>query len=267
MGWKLRSRGENVYHHVYAWGNDRHPIFKMECHYQKYLVLLETYAFDFDVDIIAYAMMKSHVHLFVYDRFNNLSDFMMKLHGDYARYYNRVNERVGHVFGERFNNKIVAANIYGKWLSRYIHRQAVEADLVEDPVDFPWSSYRIYLSLENPRFVKPDVILTQFGTGDEQIGGYRAFVLSDDDGPVDWSKRYLSLIGGDDLMKYICKKLNLEISILKDPQGAKERNLRHDAIRTLHWEYGCKPYQLAHVFGLARSTVASILEKKKVRRR
>jgi hypothetical protein len=190
---------------------------------------------------------------------------MMKLHGDYARYYNRVNERVGHVFGERFNNKIVAADVYGKWLSRYIHRQAVEAGLVKDPVDFPWSSYRIYLGLENSSFVKPDVILVQFGTDDERVCSYRSFVLSNDDGPVDWSKRYLFVVGGDDLIKYVCKKMNLRISILKNPQGAKEKHLRHLAIRNLHWDYGYKPYQLAQVFGLARSTVARILKKEMIR--
>jgi len=262
VGWKLRLSGENSYHHIYAWGNDRHPIFKCEDHYKKYLVLLEKHSYAFEIDIVAYALMESHVHLFVYDRTNSLSYFMMKLHGDYARYYNRVNKRVGHVFGERFNNKIVAANIYGKWLSRYIHRQAVEAGLVEDPVDFPWSSYRIYIGLEKSSFVKPDVILMQFGTDDERLCGYRAFVFYNDDGPVDWGKRYLFFVGGDDLIKYICQKLNLEISILKNPQGAKERSLRHLAIITLHKEYGYKPYQLARVFGLARSTVASIIKKK-----
>ena len=262
MGWILRLCGEGLYHHIYAWGNDRHPVFKAGLHYQKYLILLEKHALDYDVDIIAYAMMKSHVHLFVYDRPNNLSNFMMKLHGDYARYYNRVNERVGHVFGERFNNKVVAANIYGKWLSRYIHRQAVEAGLVEDPADYPWTSYRVYMGLENRRFIKSDVILAQFGDGEDQRSSYRSFVLSQDTGPVDWSKRYLSLVRGDDLVEYICQRLNLEISILKNPQGSKERGLRHHVIKTLHSEYGCKPYQLARIFGLARSTVATILAKK-----
>ena len=214
MGWVLRLCGENVYHYIYAWGNDRHPIFKSADHYKKYLTLLEKYALFFDVDVIAYALMATHVHLFVYDRSNKLSHFMMKLHGDYARYYNRINERVGHVFGERFNNKIVAADIYGKWLSRYIHRQAVEAGLVTDPVD--------------------------------------------------WSKRDLFLVGGDDLIKYICDKLKLEVCILKNPQGAKERSLRHLAIVTLYREYGYKPYQLARVFGLSRSTVARTIKKKTV---
>lgn len=119
---------------------------------------------SFEIDIVAYALMPAHVHLFVHDQKNTISRFMMRLHGDYARYYNKVNERVGHLFGERFNNKIVLANLYGKWLSRYIHRQAIEAGLVTDPVDYAWSSYRIYIGLAPRKFVRPDVILKQFGT-------------------------------------------------------------------------------------------------------
>jgi REP element-mobilizing transposase RayT len=261
MGWILRLCGEDLYHHIYAWGNDRHPVFKADSHYLKYLIFLEKHALDFDVDIIAYAMMEYHVHLFVYDRFNNLSNFMMKLHGDYARFYNGVNERVGHVFGERFNNKIVAANIYGKWLSRYIHRQAVEAGLVQDPADFPWTSYRVYMGLENRRFIKSGVILDQFGEGNDQRSNYRSFVLSKDAGPVDWSKRYFSLIKGDDLIHYICQKMDLDASIMKNPRGARERQLRHNALRELHASYGYKASQLARVFGLSRSVVARILKE------
>jgi REP element-mobilizing transposase RayT len=261
MGWKLRSRGENLYHHIYAWGNDRHPVFKATRHYQKYLMLLEKYASAFDIDIVAYALMETHIHVFVYDRSNNLSNFMMKLHGHYARYYNKVNERVGHVFGERFNNKIVAANIYGKWLSRYIHRQAVEASLVENPADFPWSSYRVYAGLESKGFIKPEVILMQFGNGEDQRRDYRAFVLSLDDGPVDWGKKYFALVKGDDLIHYICRTLNLEISLLTNPRGAKERRVRQMAIRILHEKYGYKASLLARIFGLSRAGMKRILTK------
>jgi putative transposase len=264
MGWSPRLCGEKIYHHIYAWGNDRHPIFKAECHYQEYLMLLEKYSLDFDIDIVAYAMMASHIHLFAYDRSNNLSNFMMKLHGDYARYYNWINKRVGHVFGERFNNKIVPADIYGKWLSRYIHRQAVEVGIVVDPVDYVWSSYRVYVGLENVGFVKPKVILTQFGTAGDRISNYRAFVCSCDDGPVDWSKRYFALVRGDDLIEYISQELDLKISILTNPQGAKERNLRRNVIRILHRKYGYRPSQLARAFGLARSTMKCILGENEI---
>ena len=261
MNWRPRICGEDVCHHIYAWGNDHHPVFKSVEHYKKYLIMLERYALYFDVDIIAYALMESHVHLFIYDKHKNISLFMMNLHGHYARYYNKINERVGHVFGERFNNKIVQANVYGKWLSRYVHRQAVEAGIVEDPADYPWSSYRGYMRLEKNRFIKPDLILMQFGEDENRLREYRAFVLSDDDGPVDWSKRGFVLVSGDDLVHFVSKEMNIDMDILLHPKGIREKRLRHSAIRVLHERYGYKPSLLASIFGLSKGALAKILLK------
>ena len=103
--------------------------------------MLELTARKKTMDIIAYGLMEWHVHLFVYDRNNTIADFMMTLHGEYAQFFNRECHQIGHVFGERYNNKIVANSVYGLWLSRYIHRQAVEAGMTNDPVLYPWTSY------------------------------------------------------------------------------------------------------------------------------
>lgn len=259
MGWMPRARGEQVYHHIYAWGNDRHPVFKTGWHYEKYLELLEVHACACEVDIVAYALMSTHVHLFVHDQKNTISRLMMRLHGDYARYYNKVNERVGHVFGERFNNKIVLANLYGKWLSRYIHRQAVEAGLVTDPVDYVWSSYRIYIGLAPSKFVRPDVILKQFGTDEENWRNYKEFVLDKDDGPVNWRRRSGSTLAGIDLVQHICLEEGVEISAVMRPRGARERQLRRHVMRLAAEKYGCRPFQIAAVFGVSRAAVSRAL--------
>ena len=262
MGWIPRICGENVYHHVYAWGNDRHPIYKTAEHYQKYIMMLEEYAIRFDVDIIAYALMESHVHLFIYDRLKNISVFMMNLHGHYARFYNKTNERVGHVFGERFNNKLVLVDIYGKWLSRYIHRQATEAGIVTDPADYPWSSYRAYIGLEEKEFVKRDVILGQFGEGKAGLREYMAFVLSGDAGPVAWGKRRCVVLEGSELVNYAGRQMNVDASVLSNPVGLKEKRLRHHAIRMLYEQCGCRPFVLSHAFGLSKAALTKILRYK-----
>ena len=58
MKWKKRLCGEDLYHHIYAWGNDRHPVFKEDYHYKKYLQLLKKYANENRIDVIAYALME-----------------------------------------------------------------------------------------------------------------------------------------------------------------------------------------------------------------
>ncbi len=260
MAWKIRVRGEQLYHHIYAWGNDRHAVFKETKHYRQYLSFLGKYSASFDIDIIAYALMEWHIHLFVFDKLNNISYFMMKLHGDYAQYFNKETKHVGHVFGERFNNKIVANNLYGKWLSRYIHRQALDAYLVSDPKDYHWTSYRIYLGLEKSNYVKPAVVLDQFGEDKNAHQIYEEFVLSSDDGPIDWGKRVLKVLSLEQIVALAVRELKIDRSVLLKPQGAAERHIRHTAIRLLSEKYSLSGSRIAEAFKLSRMAISKILK-------
>jgi len=91
---KPRLKGKRLYHHIYAWGNDRHPVFKADAHYGKYLYYLEPFATRYKIDIIAYALMEWHVHLFLFDVADRISEFMKSLHGEYAQHFNRRDGRV-----------------------------------------------------------------------------------------------------------------------------------------------------------------------------
>ncbi len=257
MSWNLRLSGPDLYHHIYAWGNDRHAIFKEDHHYEQYLLFLEKFSRLYSVDIIAYALMEWHVHLFVYDVDDYISSFMERLHGEYALYYNKDTDRVGHVFGERFNNKIVQPNNYALILSKYIHRQALEAGLVDHPLKYPWTSYRIYCGYEKKTFIKPGIVLDQFGDELDSHQQYSSFVMSEEEDPVDWEKAQLLVVGDVKfkekiLSKYMKKKNKTHISIssadglriacdkykitkqtLLNPRGQRERGIRHQAIKYL----------------------------------
>jgi hypothetical protein len=60
-------------------------------------------------------------------------------------------------------------------VTRYIHRNPVEAQLVADPADWPWSSYRGYLDpLDGPPWLRTDAVLSWLGFGARQK--YRRWV-------------------------------------------------------------------------------------------
>ncbi len=261
MVWKARICGEQLYHHIYAWGNDRHPVFKKPVHYQKYLSLLQKHSAAYKVDVIAYALMEWHVHLFIYDDLNNLSDFMFKLHGDYAKYFNRINNRVGHVFGERFNNKVVVPNQYGLWLTRYIHRQPLEAKLVIDPKDYAWTSYRAYVGLEKSKFVRSSIIMSQFGGTSDALTLYEQFVLEErNDEPVDWEAKTLKIKDPEHIIQFIGEQLGVDREIILRPTGTVEHGKRREAIRLLLKKYGYKKAQIARTFNLSRMAVTLMLK-------
>ncbi|MEO0216058.1 MAG: transposase [candidate division WOR-3 bacterium] len=281
MPWRIRFCGKNLYHHIYVWGNDRHPVFKMDGNYRYYLKLLADFSEKFSIDIIAYALMEWHIHLFIFDRLNKISLFMQNLHGEYAKYFNNVTGRVGHVFGERYNNKIIQPNLYGLWLSRYIHRQPVEAGLVLDPKDYPWTSYRQYIGLQKIEFIKPQVILHQFGTNNRQRRKYyKEFVLEDKEDIIDWDKSQVLVVGDmnfvrkikktfnikgkaiinkEELLLTICNDLGVTVDCILNPKDKIEREQRHKAIRMLAKEYNLKICEIANILGITRFAVMKVL--------
>lgn len=283
MTFHPRISGTDLYHHVYARGNDRHPIFKEERHYLKYLHLLQKYSSSSRIEIIAYALMRTHIHLFVHDPNHTISDFMFNLHGHYARYFNQETGRVGHVFSERYNNKIVQPNGYALSLSRYIHRQAVAAGLVNDPFDYPWTSYRIYTGRQANEFIKTDIVLGQFGIGIGCFKMYEKFVCDQAADPVDWlDKRHL-IVGDDGNIKKLGKKNDLHTESMLDkpaiedavnkilgsdrriwtnPCGKAERSRRHMAIRVLKNDYRFRESVIAGVFRISVAAVSKVINGK-----
>jgi len=283
-----------LYHHIYAWGNDRHLIFRDEEHHDKYLALLERFSQHYGVEVIAYALMEWHVHLFVHDHNERISKFMNSLHGDYAQYFNKTTRRVGHVFGERFNNKVVQVNTYGLWLSRYIHRQAIEARLVKDPKNYPWTSYRAYIGIQPVGFLQPAVIWEQFGTynGPQALRTvykrYQEFVLGVDESPVDWDKYAVPVIGDSDfinrvskhtdreihdsgmllgisnlrdLLKTVSAKIGVEPKSLLRPVNNQERQLRQQAYQILTDKYGLSLRVIGRMFNVSAPAVLKALRK------
>ena len=281
---KLRLRGCELYHHIYNRGNDRHPIFKRPYDYKKYLKYLKKYSEAYGIDVIAYALMEWHIHLFILDHRGAISEFMERLHGCYAIVFNRCYGRVGHVFGSRFKNSIVDADNYAIWLSRYIHRQAVEAGLVERPEDYEWTSYKSYVSKVAKSVVKPEIVLSQFknASNDSHIA-YEEFVNCNDDGQINWretEQSSQSIIGNrsyieevstklgiinvpessvEKALSYACFYLGKSIDELKRPKGRNQRILRHKAVVILSQEYSLGVRKIARALNMSPSTVSQIL--------
>jgi putative transposase len=260
MGWSIRKRGDELYHHVYAWGNDRHPVFKNESHYKYYLSVMEKISSVYQIDIVAYALMKWHVHLFIYDRINKIADFIMALHGNYAQYYNRECNRTGHVFGKRYDNKIVANSVYGMWLSRYIHRQAMEAGLAADPQDYAWTSYRRYVGEEPRGFVRCDTVLEMFSPELDRVKQYREFVLGSDEGPVDWGLHRMKIRDCGSVLKIVAQDLNINATIIASPCGRAEKSLRRQVAIQLVNKYNFNTYETAKFLKMTPSAIAKFIK-------
>lgn len=281
-----RLKGAGLYHHIYNRGNNRRAIFRSESDYNRYLGGLFRFSNTYSIDVISYALMRWHVHLFILDRQGYISEFVNVFHGWYAQSFNRIHNRIGHLFEARYKNKIVDANNYGLWLSRYIHRQPVEAGLVTKSEDYQWSSIHVYTGATKKPYVKPQVVLAQFGRNrTEQCRSYVKFLRDNDEGPIDWQKKELEpqvIIGDSEFRKsvdsqlgrrnesalldedpfvVVSKILKTSEKILKCPKGTKEKKLRQKAVRILGRKYGLGIRRIARLFRMAPSSVFAILKK------
>ena len=90
--------------------------------------------------------MGNHYHLAIEISKANLSEGMRDLNLHYAVLFNRIHGKVGHLFQDRFDSRIVVDDNYMMELSRYIALNPVRAGLVEDPSSWPWSSYQDLLT-------------------------------------------------------------------------------------------------------------------------
>ena len=90
--------------------------------------------------------MSNHYHLLVQTPDSNLSRAMRHLNGVYTQRYNRIHHCDGQLFRGRYKSILVEADSYLLELLRYIHRNPIEAGLVDNLQKYNWSSHKGYLS-------------------------------------------------------------------------------------------------------------------------
>jgi putative transposase len=74
-------------------------------------------------------------------RMHNLSEFMKTLVQRYTRWHNRIHERTGRLWEDRFKSVIVEAGMAARAIAAYIDLNPVRAGIVTEPADYRWSSY------------------------------------------------------------------------------------------------------------------------------
>ena len=152
-------------------------IFRDEGDYEHYRRFLTEYKKRYDVVFYAYALMPNHVHLLVEVRDTPLSRLMQALQFRYTRSFNIRYRKNGHLFQGRYKAILCERDPYLLELSAYIHLNPVRAGLVNDPMDYRWTSYEVYVKGEEDELVDTGFVLAQFsGTRSRAVRGYRKFV-------------------------------------------------------------------------------------------
>jgi len=98
------------------------------------------------VKIIAYCVMPTHLHFILSPiKDGGISKFMQNLLNSYTRYFNNKNNRKGPLWQGKFKSVLIENNMQLLHLTRYIHLNPTTSGLVENPMDWKYSSYSEYL--------------------------------------------------------------------------------------------------------------------------
>jgi len=136
-------------HHLTQRGNRRQDVFRDDHDRLKFIDLLRIYITRYEVAIWSYVLMTNHIHLVaVPQKLTSLSSAMRDCLSDYALYFNRRYEYVGHLWQQRFySSTLVDEHV---WTAvRYVERNPLRAGIVDRAEDYQWSSASFHCGLRD----------------------------------------------------------------------------------------------------------------------
>lgn len=145
-------------HHITQRGNNRSRVFFDDKDRELYLSSLERYSQRYSIEIWAYCLMDTHIHLLaVPQREDSLACGIGGMNLVYTQHINKKYGRTGRLWQNRFYSCVVDKERYLLAVVRYIERNPLRAGLVENAEDYQWSSARFHLLGEKDRIIKePD---------------------------------------------------------------------------------------------------------------
>lgn len=161
---KPRIHYPGALYHVMLRGNAGEPVFFDESDRCRFYLLLQEGVERFGFRVHAFCCMTNHIHLALQVGEIPLSRIMQNLSLRYTAWFNRRQERSGHLFQGRYKALLIDGESYLLELVRYLHLNPVRAAVVSLPEDYPWSSHRGYLGREVLPWLTTDWSLSLFAT-------------------------------------------------------------------------------------------------------
>ena len=136
------------------------------------------------VNLIAYCLMPNHFHFILrQEESDGIKYFVQRLCNSYSHYFNIKHQRKGSLFDFKFKAVRIETQEQLIHLSRYIHLNPVTSYIVEDPSEYEYSSYNLYLAKKQSSWIDPSVIMSNFSSLD-----YKKFVADQKDYQRELSK-------------------------------------------------------------------------------
>lgn len=140
-----RNNIKTSYFHVIVQGIDKEYIFNRKIDIKYYISILYELKDELNIKIIAYCIMNNHAHLLIHTNdVSNLTKYMHKTNTKYAIYYNKIHDRVGYVFRNRFKSEGIYSERQLYNCISYIYNNPVKAKICRTPEEYPYSNSKYY---------------------------------------------------------------------------------------------------------------------------
>jgi REP element-mobilizing transposase RayT len=146
MGRPLRSFEPGIYH-IAAHGSDERHLFLDDDDRTEFLGRLGLTFWKLGLELISYVLMTNHYHSLAFTPDSRLSLALQGLHGGYSLHHNQRHGHRAHLFRAHCLARRIVDDDDLLTTSRYLALNPVEAGLVLDPLDWPWSSARVHAGL------------------------------------------------------------------------------------------------------------------------
>ena len=139
MARRRRAEEPGASYHVMNRGVARRTIFDSRADFRFYLACLARAVRRGEIEVLAFALMRTHFHLFLRS-LGGLSNAMRRVQHRHARRFNRLHRRDGPLLRGRFLSRRVRTEGHTRNVVRYIHDNPVVARVCSRPEEYEWSS-------------------------------------------------------------------------------------------------------------------------------
>lgn len=150
--------------HITSRGIRKSALFFDDADRKQYLLLLKETMKTTPFHLHSYCLMTTHIHLQIETIQTPTGQIIKNIHSGYAKYLNKRYSFTGHVFEARYGAQLIETAEYELDVSKYIHLNPVKASIVDNPEDYPWSSFIGYLPKHENSLLNTSQLLSYFPT-------------------------------------------------------------------------------------------------------
>jgi len=241
------------YYYITNRGAEQRVVFKDSEDYEHFLELMCSYSKSYNITIHNYCLMSNNYHLLLEITGETLSKYMRQLNMNYSMYFNKKYKRSGRLWQGRFKSWYVTNEVYLHTLMCYIEQNPLKANIVPALEEYPYSSYRYFVSTDTPECLRDAWIVQNFQGDTEAIRAF--FHITPDSSQLLEMKKASSLVEAPN----IDKKPNEEKlkHILQKAKDTKHRN----TLIAQCYKRGYSQHMIARVLSISQQAVCGVIKR------